>query len=507
MLERSPSSLALNGILSLGTSQFARVALQLGVTATLARLLAPKEFGLIAAVLAVIGVGEILRDAGMSNAAIQLRTLTDGLRDNLFWINVAIGGLLTLATFAAAPLLAQLYHDPAVSGVTMLLAPIFLFSSLGAQHRVTLVRSMRFHALGSIEFASALIGAASAVGAALFGLGVGALIVQSYATSLSSLGLLWWAARWTPKRAGRNRGTRPVLTTGSHFLGSSLLTYVSLNADSVIVARTLGLSAAGLYNRSSTLIRTPARQLLSPTVRVMLPVISREWGSPDEVLRLARRFQLMSALPLLPLIAVAIGAPTQLVNLILGPAWAEAAPLIPFFAISALMASLAGVAAVLLIAGGYGRPLLGLSIVTTIVDVTFMLIGSGYGLQGIAIAIAASPAVSWTMSLAVTAQVTGLRTLPLIGRATVVGCTGVGVALLGRVVIDGLPPTHDVVDLVIATAFGGLSIAVLFIVPGARRDLSAAVAHITRAVRSRRQKPTVSGNQQRSADKTARASE
>jgi succinoglycan biosynthesis protein ExoM len=73
------------------------------------RLLAPSDYGLLAMVTAVIAVADIFRDLGLSTAAVQAPRLTAGQRANLFWINSGVGLLLSLAAFAAAPLLAAVY--------------------------------------------------------------------------------------------------------------------------------------------------------------------------------------------------------------------------------------------------------------------------------------------------------------------------------------------------------------------------------------------------------------
>ncbi|MFZ8318574.1 oligosaccharide flippase family protein, partial [Staphylococcus aureus] len=47
-------------------SQMVKVVLMLGSTVILARLLNPTDYGLVVMVLAVVGVGEIFRDFGLS---------------------------------------------------------------------------------------------------------------------------------------------------------------------------------------------------------------------------------------------------------------------------------------------------------------------------------------------------------------------------------------------------------------------------------------------------------
>ena len=94
---------AARGALVTGGSQAVRLAVQVLSVVVLARFLSPSDYGLVAMVLAVIGVGEILRELGLSPAAVQAPTLSRAQRDNLFWLNTAAGLLLSCAAAAAAP--------------------------------------------------------------------------------------------------------------------------------------------------------------------------------------------------------------------------------------------------------------------------------------------------------------------------------------------------------------------------------------------------------------------
>ena len=101
---------AARGALVTLTAQALKILVQLASVVVLARLLAPHDYGLVAMVLALIGVGEIFRDFGLSTAAIQAQTFSTAQRATLFWINGAIGLALALA---ATPAVAKLHANVA----------------------------------------------------------------------------------------------------------------------------------------------------------------------------------------------------------------------------------------------------------------------------------------------------------------------------------------------------------------------------------------------------------
>src|SRR5579864_9514000 len=91
-------------------SQGANFVLRIGSLMILARLLDPKDFGLVGMVTALTGVLNLFRDFGLSAAAVQRASVTDDQISTLFWINILVGAVLTLLLVAAAPLVATFYH-------------------------------------------------------------------------------------------------------------------------------------------------------------------------------------------------------------------------------------------------------------------------------------------------------------------------------------------------------------------------------------------------------------
>jgi PST family polysaccharide transporter len=103
------------------SSQVASLALRTGPLVVLARLLGPKDFGLVGMVTAFTGVLTWFRDFGLSAAAVQCSDITNDQHSTLFWINVLGGTLLVLVTLAAAPAVAAFYHEPRLFWVSAVL--------------------------------------------------------------------------------------------------------------------------------------------------------------------------------------------------------------------------------------------------------------------------------------------------------------------------------------------------------------------------------------------------
>src|SRR5437867_4474332 len=148
-------------------SQGTQFLLNLASIMVMARLLAPKDFGLYAMVTTVTGFLWMFQDAGLSTATVQRQKITHAQVSNLFWVNVGLGGVTTLLVAALAPLVGWFFREPRLVGITLVLSGTFLLASSGVQQIALLNRQMRFGAIAMIHIVSSLAGYLTAIGMAL----------------------------------------------------------------------------------------------------------------------------------------------------------------------------------------------------------------------------------------------------------------------------------------------------------------------------------------------------
>src|SRR3954452_21457060 len=86
--------------------QAAKLLLRMGSLVLLARLLDPKDFGLVGMATAITGVFAVVKDAGLSTVTVQRADISNDQTSTLFWINMVVGLLLALVLLALAPALA-----------------------------------------------------------------------------------------------------------------------------------------------------------------------------------------------------------------------------------------------------------------------------------------------------------------------------------------------------------------------------------------------------------------
>ncbi|MGW6131952.1 lipopolysaccharide biosynthesis protein [Cellulomonas sp. NPDC055163] len=464
--------------------QVVRIGIQVLSVVLLARLLDPHDYGLLAMVLAVIGVGEILRDFGLSSAAIQAPELSRGQRTNLFWINTALGAVLALAVLAGAPLLAALYDEPDVTPVARALAVTFLLNGMATQYRADLVRRMRFSALATSDLTAPAVALAVGVALALAGQGYWALVAQQVTQALVLLVMLGVWARWLPRRPDRSAPVGDLLRFGRNLAATQVLGYVANNADSFVIGRRFGAGDLGYYNRGYQLLTTTLSQLRAPTTTVALPVLSRLSDDTERFAHYVRRGQQTLGYTLVVGVALVAGAAEPVVRVALGEQWLATVPVLRFLAVAGAMQTLAYVGFWVYLARGLTADLFRYSTVTAVVKIACVVVGSTWGITGVAAGIAVAASLEWPLSIWWLS-----RRTPLPARALVLGALRI-LAVASLAAAAGYAATLAVhgspVGQLALAALGLVVVYALgFTVPPVRRDLQAVLA-VVRTALSRR---------------------
>jgi len=371
-------------------SQGTQFLLNLASIMAMARLLAPKDFGLYAMVTTVMGFLWMFQDAGLSTATVQRQEITHAQVSNLFWVNVGLGGVTTLVVAALAPVVAWFYREPRLVGVTLVLSGTFLLASSAVQHIALLNRQMRFKAIAMISVVSPLAGYLTGVGMALSGYGYWALVGAAVTQAAVKLVLAWLISGWRPKLPSRNTQTWHMLTFGAHITAGSLMFSLARGMDNLLIGRFFGAAAVGLYSRASILLIRPLEQFTIPINAVLIPALSRVQTEPERYrrtfLRVYEALALMSFLftgLLLPL-----ARPLTLV--VLGPKWEQAAPIFAGFSIAALCIPLGGASTWLFQTQGRGKDWLFASLLGSFFTVASFVAGLPFGPVGVAIAYSAA---------------------------------------------------------------------------------------------------------------------
>jgi len=371
------------------SSQAAKFGLNLASTVILARLLTPKDFGLVAMVTAVTGFLAIFRHAGLATPTVQRENITHAQVSNLFWINLAVSGMCTLILAALAPVMAWFYRDSRVTYITLALSTIFLIGGFRVQHFALLKRQMRFKAIALIEVGSITIGILVGVAMAWWGYRYWSLVGMSLATEFGSFLLTGLVSQWRPQLPTRGTGIGPLVSFGVHQTAGNFLFNLARGCDNLLIGRFYGPAAVGLYSRGASLVTRPMEQFLLPVDAVFLPTLSRLQSYPERYRSTFLRLYEAIAMSVFffSSLLLALAMPATLV--LLGHKWAQVSGIFAGFTLTAIHLPLATAANWLLISQGRGKDIFRVTSINGCLTLASFIIGLPFGPLGVAIAFSA----------------------------------------------------------------------------------------------------------------------
>lgn len=374
-------------------SQAVTIAIQLTSTVILARLLSPDDYGVMAMVFAVTGFAGLFRDLGLSSAAIQKKDLTDAQQSNLFWLNVAMGSILTLLVAAGSPLVAWFYGKPELTHVTAALSASFLIGSFGTQHGARLVREMQFTRQAAANIGGALVGLAVSVTLALRGYSYWSLVLGNLAGGLITTLLLFAVSPFRPGLPSKNSGVRDMLKFGANVTAFDFVNYFHRNLDNILIGRFWGAIQLGYYSRAYSLLMMPISAIRGPINAVGFPALCRLQSQPVEYCKFGRNITSIIAFLSMPIAGFLGVSSKPLIEVVLGSGWGQSSIIFTSLAIVAFLQPVSSIRGqVMLSCGNVERYLKWGCANAFFISVSF-LIGVRWGAHGVAISYAISNSI------------------------------------------------------------------------------------------------------------------
>src|SRR5882762_9467235 len=190
--------LALRGGVVSVAMQYGNGVLQIVAAIVLARLLAPKDFGLVAIVTVLTSFAPFLIDFGLGDATAQKSKITRSQVSSLFWLSSGLGLAIAVVVAASSPLIAWIYREPRLQFIALYSAITFVLYGTSNQHMALLRRTMQFGRIAKIQILSTFVGVAAAIFMAICGYGYWALVVRPITSALCVVIGAWLACRWRP---------------------------------------------------------------------------------------------------------------------------------------------------------------------------------------------------------------------------------------------------------------------------------------------------------------------
>ncbi len=256
----------------------------------LARLLAPEHFGLVGMAVVFTGLIQTIEKLGIESALVQRRDQelndVDLYTGHIGAIAVGIGFYL-FVVIPGAPGVAWFYEEPELTAIVLVLALPVLIRPFAVVTRSLLRRDLRFKELAKVEMFSTFVGAIVAIALAFGGAGVWALVAQWVVFELLQTVILRLLYPSAPKSSFSPSALKRILVFGGYITGQRIFTFISKQADYLIVGKLVGAASLGAYAIAFLLTDAIRAKLMAVLRKVLYPTYSR---LQDDLERLNRYY-------------------------------------------------------------------------------------------------------------------------------------------------------------------------------------------------------------------------
>lgn len=290
----------------------------------LAKLLLPKDFGLVGMTTIFIAVVTAASELGMGAALIQKKEDNDAenLYNTAFWSGLVWGIVLyAIMCLVIGPFSAIFYNEPILQTLIPVLSIGILLRPLNLIHTVILTRAMNFKKLALINNLSALIAGIIALSAAYLGYGVWALVANSFLIAILTVPLLFYATRWKPRMEWEKRHFKEIFSFGIYSTGTSVFSTITYNIDNLMIGKIMDASALGAYTLAFSLTEIIRQTISSILNKVMYPVFGRLQDNQEKLKEYFLKIVKINALVIYPIMTFMLLFGQNLIINFFGSRW------------------------------------------------------------------------------------------------------------------------------------------------------------------------------------------
>lgn len=327
-MEESLKNKTVKGIVWSSIERFSVQGIQFLVMIVMARLLTPKDYGLVGMVAIFIAVAQSLVDSGFSQALIRKQNRTETDNSTVFYFNIVVGILLYLVLFAIAPWVADFYNSPELTALMRVICLSVVFNSFVVVQRALLTVNIDFKTQAKASLTAAVVSGVIGIGMAYSGFSYWSIVAQQLVNLGLNTLLLWIFTRWRPRWIYSWNSFRELFTFGSKLMFSGLLDVVYRNMYLLVIGKVFTASSLGYYTRANQFAEFPSSNLTGIMQRVTYPVLCQIQDDDERLVQIYRRFLRLSAFLIFPLLVGLSAVAEPFVLLLLKEQWLFAATLL-----------------------------------------------------------------------------------------------------------------------------------------------------------------------------------
>lgn len=360
-------------------------------TLILAKLLDPKDFGLIGIAWLVIATIQLVRQMGFNVALIQRQDDSVKAANTVFTLIFITSIVLYLACYGSAPFAANFFNNHAVEPLIKVLALSMIIGSLSNVQSTLLQKKMDFKKKVIPDVLPRIGYIGLAVTLAYMGYGVWSMVFATLFSSVMGVILYWIISPYKPRFGFDKKIAKELFRFGKWVIASSIAIFIFARIDDAFIGKFLDVTALGYYSFAFGLAYLPARNITFLASTVNLPAFSSIQNDRKRLKRGYLETVKYIALFVIPVSFSLIIFARPALELLYGNKWLPAVPCLQVLAVYGLIVSLFSPIDSVFLATGKSKLTFYSSLITLLITIPFIYHTTIiYGILGMSILVTIS---------------------------------------------------------------------------------------------------------------------
>jgi teichuronic acid exporter len=240
----------------------------------LARLLSPKEFGLLGMITIFITIAQVFVDSGLSQALISKKECSKLDYSTIFWANIVLGLLAYVAIWFAAPFIADFYQKPELIQLVRIAALAILIGSVTLIQQTILIKEIDFKTLTKTSTVGTFVAGVVSIVLAFMGFGVWSLVWRTLINQAVRSFMMWQHSHWFPEWLFSKKTFKELFAFSSNILLISIVASVYKSFYNLIIGKNYSDVILGYYTNADQYSTMPSSTITGITSRVSYPVLA-----------------------------------------------------------------------------------------------------------------------------------------------------------------------------------------------------------------------------------------
>jgi teichuronic acid exporter len=253
----------------------------------LARILSPREFGLLGMISIFIAIAASFVDSGFSQALIRKQNCSQEDYSTIFYFNLAVGLIFYSLLFISAESISLFFNEPLLKPMVRILGLGIIINSFTIVQTARLTKQINFKLQTKISIIATIISGIAGIVMAFLGYGVWSLVFKTIFGYLLTSILLWCWNKWIPSFTFSFTSLKDLFSFGSRLLISGLIDTTYRNLYYFVIGKYFAAEELGYYTRANQFQTLPSSNLQSIISRVSYPVLST---IQDDILKLKKSY-------------------------------------------------------------------------------------------------------------------------------------------------------------------------------------------------------------------------